>query len=172
MTVSGADIVDGVVFSFPKGLVIHRSALEVGCKAARDITSNAAVGHIRNRAVFVAGNQVGNGCNKSVSFNQAFDLCFILAHLSQTACFGDCHKACRIAAVISCRYGFQVGDMSVFYLGAVAASNKACCGIIEHRVFIPHSSCVDSKAVFDSVHTGVCDVDLHILAYGEKLIKL
>ena len=62
--------------------------------------------------------------------------------------------------------------MRVFYLGAVAASDKACGGVIEHGVFTPHSSCVDSKAVFDSLHTGVCDVDLHILAYGEKLIKL
>ena len=62
--------------------------------------------------------------------------------------------------------------MRVFYLCAVAASNKACCGVIEHRVFIPHSGCGDSKSVIDSVHTGVRDVDLYILAYSEKLIKL
>ena len=170
MTVYGAEIIDSVVIAFPTGFVIHRSALEVGCKAACNIAGHAAVGYIRSRAVCVAGNQVGNGSNQSVSFNQAFDLCGILSHLGQTACFGNCHKACRIAAVISRCYGFQISDMRIFYLCAVAASDKACCGVIEHRVFIPHSGCSDSKAVVDSVHTGVCDVDLHILAYGEKLI--
>ena len=151
-------------------MVIHRSALEVGCKAACNITGHAAVGHIRNRAVCVTGNQVGDSSNQSVDLQQLFlDLCFV-ADICQTACFGDCHKACRIAAVISRCYGFQVGDLRVFYLGAVAASDKACCRVIEYRVFIPRSGCGDSKAVLDSVHTGVCDVDLHILAYGEKLI--
>ena len=149
-------------------MVIHRSALEVGCKAACNITSNAAVGHIRNRAVFVTWNQVGYSSNQSVDLQQLFlDLCFI-ADICQTTRFGDCHKACRIAAVISCCYGFQVGDMSVFHFGAVAASDKACGCVVKHGVCFALLCSLNGKAILvDAVHVCIFDSDLYILTDGE-----
>ena len=64
LTFYGAEIIDSVVIVFPAALVVHRSTLEVGCKAAGNITGHAAAVHIRNRTVCVAGNQVADGINQ------------------------------------------------------------------------------------------------------------
>ena len=170
MTVYGAEIIDSIVIVFPTGLVIHRSALEVGCKAAGNITGHAAAIHIRNSTVCVAGNQVADGIDKTVGFDQGFHG-VIIANLRQTACFGNRHKACRIAAVISRCYGFQVGDMGVFYLGAVAAGHKAGSCIIPDRVFLTNAGGLYRKAIANAFHIGVCDSNLHRLPQREQIVE-